>query len=116
MTPDVLITVVVLVCAAALRESGALEPPRAGFREAFEDVGEFLVTTEAGGEGPEERLGDPSAVRPGGKHLVASVASVAVLVGVVALVATGTLHVALAGDAGRHRPHRAPRHRAGPRP
>ena len=113
MTPDVLITVVVLVCAAALRESGALEPPRAGFREAFEDVGEFLVTTEAGGEGPEERLGDPSAVRPGGKHLVASVA---VLVGVVALVATGTLHVALAGDAGRHRPHRAPRHRAGPRP
>jgi len=69
----------------------------AGFREAFEDVGEFLVTTEAGGEGPEERLEDPTEVRPGGRHLVVSVA---VLVGVVALVATGTLHVALAGMLG----------------
>lgn len=69
----------------------------AGFREAFEDVGEFLVTTEAGGEGPEEHLEDPTVVRPGGRQLVVSVA---VLVGIVALVATGTFHVALAGMLG----------------
>jgi di/tricarboxylate transporter len=69
----------------------------AGFREAFEDVGEFLVTTEAGGEGPEEHLEDPSEVRPGGRAMVVSVA---VLTGIVALVATGTLHVALAGMLG----------------
>ncbi len=69
----------------------------AGFREAFEDVAEFLVTTEAGGEGPEEHLEAPAEARPGGRHLVVSVA---VLVGIVALVATGTLHVALAGMLG----------------
>ncbi len=69
----------------------------AGFREAFEDVGEFLVTTEAGGEGPEEHLEDPTEVRTGGRDLVVSVA---VLTGIIALVASGTLHVALAGMLG----------------
>ncbi len=68
-----------------------------GFREAFEDVGEFLVTTEAGGEGSEEPLEDPAVSRPGGRDLVVSVA---VLIGIVALAATGTLHVALAGMLG----------------
>ena len=68
----------------------------AGFREAFEDVGEFLVTSEAGGEGPEEHV-DLADVRPGGKNLVESVV---VLIGVVALAASGTLHVALAGMLG----------------
>lgn len=69
----------------------------AGFREAFEGIGEFLVTTEAGGEGPEERLEDPAEVRPGGRDLVVSVA---VLIGIVGLAATGMLHVALAGMLG----------------
>jgi di/tricarboxylate transporter len=68
-----------------------------GFREAFEDIGEFLVTTEAGGEGPEVNEEDPAEVRPAGRH---TVVSVGVLVGIVALVATGTLHVALAGMLG----------------
>lgn len=69
----------------------------AGFREAFEGTDEFFVTTEAGGEEPEGTLEEPVAVRAGGKDLIVSVA---VLVGIVVLVAAGVLHVALAGMLG----------------
>lgn len=67
-----------------------------GFREAYEDTKDFFLTSAAGGEAPgvetsiEER-------RPGGKDLYISVA---VLVGIVSLVATGTVHIALAGILG----------------
>ncbi len=69
----------------------------AGFREAFEGADEFFVTTEAGGEEPEETLEEPAEVRPGGRDVVVSVAVLAAIVG---LVTSGVLHVALAGMLG----------------
>jgi di/tricarboxylate transporter len=68
-----------------------------GFREAFGRTKDFFVTTEIGGEVPEEDLEEPVRVRPGGGDLYVSVA---VLIGIVGLVAGGLLHVALAGMLG----------------
>jgi di/tricarboxylate transporter len=67
-----------------------------GFRGAYEDTEDFFLTSEAGGEAP----GDVSEIkehRPGGKELYISIA---VLVGIVGLVALGLLHIALAGVLG----------------
>jgi len=67
-----------------------------GFRGAYEDTEDFFLTSEAGGEGPTE----PTEIieqRPGGKELYISVM---VLVSIVVLVATGILHIALAGILG----------------
>lgn len=64
------------------------------FREAFEEAEEFVVTSEAGGE----QEGHAHKIdRPGGYRLVLSVV---VLLGVVFLVASGLLHIALAGSLG----------------
>lgn len=66
---------------------------RPGFRGAYEDEEDFFLTSAAGGEAP----GDVAKIkeqRPGGKDLYISVA---VLLGMVALVASGILHIALAG-------------------
>ncbi|MFH5830950.1 SLC13 family permease [Halalkalibaculum sp. DA384] len=69
---------------------------RPGFREAHEDTKDFFLTSAAGGEavGAETSIEER---RPGGKDLYISVA---VLVGIVSLVATGLVHIALAGILG----------------
>lgn len=67
-----------------------------GFRGAYEDTEDFFLTSEAGGEAP----GDVSEIkehRPGGKDLYVSIA---VLVGIIGLVAAGIMHIALAGVLG----------------
>lgn len=67
-----------------------------GFRGAYEDTEDFFLTSEAGGEAP----GDVSEIkehRPGGKDLYISIA---VLIGIVGLVASGVMHIALAGVLG----------------
>lgn len=67
-----------------------------GFREAHEDTKDFFLTSAAGGEaaGAEKSIEEH---RSGGKNLYVSVA---VLVGIVSLVATGIVHIALAGILG----------------
>ncbi|WP_138430293.1 SLC13 family permease [Fodinibius saliphilus] len=67
-----------------------------GFRGAYEGTEDFFLTSEAGGEVP----GDVSEIkeeRPGGKDLYISIA---VLVGIIGLVAFGFMHIALAGVLG----------------
>ncbi|MFH5834140.1 SLC13 family permease [Halalkalibaculum sp. DA3122] len=69
---------------------------RRGFRGAYEDIEDFFLTSEAGGEAP----GDTDEIkehRPGGKDLYVSVS---VLVGIVFLVALGIIDIALAGILG----------------
>ncbi|MCW9706648.1 SLC13 family permease [Fodinibius salsisoli] len=69
---------------------------RRGFREAYEDTKDFFLTSAAGGEatGAETSIEER---RPEGKDLYISVA---VLVGIVSLVASGIVHIALAGILG----------------
>lgn len=67
-----------------------------GFRGAYEETPDFFLTSEAGGEGPGDKK-DIKEHRPGGKDLYVSVA---VLLGVVASVAFGGMHIALAGILG----------------
>ncbi|MDR8394344.1 SLC13 family permease [Aliifodinibius sp. S!AR15-10] len=69
---------------------------RLGFREAYEDTKDFFLTSAAGGEasGAETSIEEH---RSEGKDLYISVA---VLVGIVSLVATGLVHIALAGILG----------------
>lgn len=67
-----------------------------GFRGAYEETPDFFLTSEAGGEGLEGKI-QKKEQRPGGMDLYISVA---VLFGVVALVASGVLHIALAGILG----------------
>lgn len=64
-----------------------------GFRGAYEDTEDFFLTSEAGGEAPGE-IEEVKEHRPGGKDLYVSVG---VLIGVITLVATGIIHIALAG-------------------
>lgn len=67
-----------------------------GFREAYENTKDFFLTSAAGGEA----TGEGTSIeehRSGGKDLYVSVA---VLVGIVTLVATGIVHIALAGILG----------------
>ncbi|SMO82071.1 SLC13 family permease [Fodinibius sediminis] len=69
---------------------------RPGFREAYEDTKDFFLTSAAGGEA----TGATASIeehRSGGKNLYVSIA---VLVGIVSLVATGIVHIALAGILG----------------
>lgn len=73
-----------------------------GFRGAYERSPEFFVTSEAGGEENKtarEAQAQREDMRPqrGGRSLWLAVA---VLVGVVALVGTGALHIAVAGPLG----------------
>ncbi|HKK44268.1 MAG TPA: SLC13 family permease, partial [Balneolaceae bacterium] len=67
-----------------------------GFREAYEDTKDFFLTSAAGGEavGEAKKVEEP---RSGGKDLFVSVA---VLASIVTLVATGVVHIALAGILG----------------
>ncbi len=67
-----------------------------GFRGAHEDTQDFFLTSEAGGEAPEETK-EIREHRPGGKDLYISVG---VLLAVITLVASGILHIALAGILG----------------
>lgn len=67
-----------------------------GFRGAYEETPDFFLTSEAGGEGPGDKK-DIKEHRPGGMDLYVSVA---VLLGVVASVAFGGMHIALAGILG----------------
>ena len=67
-----------------------------GFRGAHEGTEEFFLTSEAGGEAP-GHVQDVKEKRKGGKELYVSVA---VLFGIVALVAFGFMHIALAGILG----------------
>lgn len=67
-----------------------------GFRGAYEETPDFFLTSEAGGEGPGEKK-DIKEKRPGGRDLYLSIA---VLLGVVAFVASGFMHIALAGILG----------------
>ncbi len=67
-----------------------------GFRGAYEETPDFFLTSEAGGEGPHEDK-DIKEQRPGGKDLYVSVA---VLISVIAAVAIGGMHIALAGIIG----------------
>ncbi|WP_138431899.1 SLC13 family permease [Fodinibius saliphilus] len=67
-----------------------------GFREAYENTKDFFLTSAAGGEATGEETSIEER-RPGGKDLYVSVA---VLVGIVTLVATGMVHIALAGILG----------------
>lgn len=67
-----------------------------GFRGAYEETPDFFLTSEAGGEGPGGKM-QKKEQRPGGKDLYVSVA---VLIGVIALVTAGVLHIALAGILG----------------
>lgn len=64
-----------------------------GFRGAFEDAEEFFLTSEAGGESPKDKK-EVMEDRPGGKDLYVAIA---VLLGVILMAATGTMHIALAG-------------------
>lgn len=64
-----------------------------GFRGAYEDTEDFFLTSEAGGEAP-GAIEEVREHRPGGKDLYISIG---VLVGVIALVTTGVMHIALAG-------------------
>lgn len=64
-----------------------------GFRGAYEDAEDFFLTSEAGGEAP-GAMEEVREHRPGGKDLYISIG---VLVGVIALVTTGIMHIALAG-------------------
>lgn len=64
---------------------------RRGFRGAYEGNEDFYLTSEAGGEAPEESK-ELIEQRSGGKNLYISVA---VLIGVVTLTASGILHIAL---------------------
>ncbi len=66
-----------------------------GFREAFEDSAEFFITSEVGGERP----ATPIAERPASSR-TARLSATAVLGGVVALAATGLLHIAEAALVG----------------
>ena len=66
-----------------------------GFREAFEDSPEFVVTSEVGGERPVQPLPEREEA-----STVRRVGALAVLVGLVALAATGTLHIAVAALVG----------------
>jgi len=65
-----------------------------GFREAHEENEAFMVASEAGGEKPGQ---DHPMERAGGWQLQLSVA---VIVGIVALVGTGLMHIAIAGPLG----------------
>lgn len=67
-----------------------------GFRGAYEETPDFFLTSEAGGEGPGEKK-NIKEQRPGGKDLYVSVA---VLFGVIVMVAFGGMHIALAGIMG----------------
>lgn len=69
---------------------------RPGFREAYEDTKDFFLTSAAGGEaaGAETSIEEH---RSGGKDLYISVG---VLAGIVTLVASGMVHIALAGILG----------------
>ncbi|MDX1640397.1 MAG: SLC13 family permease [Balneolaceae bacterium] len=67
-----------------------------GFREAHEDTKDFFLTSAAGGEAAGAST-DIDEYRSGGKNLYISVA---VLAGIVSLVATGMVHIALAGILG----------------
>lgn len=64
-----------------------------GFRGAYEDAEDFFLTSGAGGEAPGE-IEEEKEHRSAGKDLYVSVA---VLVGIITLVATGVMHIALAG-------------------
>lgn len=64
------------------------------FREAFEEAEEFFITSEAGGEEEEK---SHEIERPGGYQLALAVG---VLITMVALVAFGGMHIALAGSLG----------------
>jgi di/tricarboxylate transporter len=67
-----------------------------GFREAYENTKDFFLTSAAGGEATGEETSIEER-RPEGKDLYVSVT---VLVGIVTLVATGIVHIALAGILG----------------
>jgi len=67
-----------------------------GFRGAHEDTEDFFLTSEAGGESPGD-VSEIKELRPGGKDLYMSIA---VLVGIIASVAMGFVHIALAGVLG----------------
>jgi len=67
-----------------------------GFRGAYEGAEDFFLTSEAGGEAP-GHVSDVKEKRKGGKDLYVSVL---VLVGIVAMVASGLMHIALAGVLG----------------
>jgi len=67
-----------------------------GFRGAYENVEDFFLTSEAGGEEP-GKTEQVKEKRPGGTDLYISVA---VLVGIVGLVVFDILHIALAGVLG----------------
>jgi di/tricarboxylate transporter len=73
-----------------------------GFREAHEESGDFFVTSEAGGETEkteEEAREQREQMRPKGGGWPLRL-SVAVILGVVGLVGSGLLHVAVAGPIG----------------
>lgn len=69
---------------------------RRGFRGAYEDTEDFFLTSEAGGEAPGD-IEEIKERRPGGKDLFISIG---VLIGIVAMVAMGIAHIALAGILG----------------
>lgn len=64
-----------------------------GFRGAYEDTEDFFLTSEAGGEEIENKE-EVKEERPGGKSLYVSVG---VLLSIVISVASGLLHIGLAG-------------------
>jgi di/tricarboxylate transporter len=66
-----------------------------GFREAFEDSPEFVVTSEVGGERPVQPMPDRGEASP-----VRRIGAVAILIGIVVLAATGALHIAVAALVG----------------
>lgn len=66
-----------------------------GFREAFEDSPEFVVTSEAGGERPVQPMPEREEV-----STLRRFGALGVLLGVVTLAATGTLHIAVAALVG----------------
>lgn len=67
-----------------------------GFREAHEDARDFFLTSVAGGEAP----GAETSLKERHSRDKDLYVSVAVLVGIVSLVATGVVHIALAGILG----------------
>lgn len=67
-----------------------------GFQQAYEDSGDFYMTSESGGEQAESRA-DGDAVQDGAKDIYVSVL---VLIAVIATVTAGIFHIALAGILG----------------
>lgn len=67
-----------------------------GFRGAYEDTEDFFITSEAGGEAAVDES-EIKEHRPGGKELYISIG---VLFGIIGLVASGVMDIALAGVLG----------------